>query len=152
MPNKQDNILIEIKSQHKLELKFNKILIKKLLIIQINHKKQLVKINLELLSKTTILNIIKTNHQSPMNLMMPQNNILKQLSKILITNLMLKQPKPNNQNKLKLKNQLQVNNKDSNSLKSKQVNKILNKNNKKLKPEQKFQLRNNQLKRKVRHH
>ena len=141
--NKQDNILIGIKSQHRLELKFNKILLKKLLIIPINHKKQSVKINLKLLNKTTILNIIKIKHQSPINLMIP---------KISITNLMLKQPKPNNQNKLKLKNQLQVNNKDSNNLKSKQVNKILNKNNKKLKLEQESQLRNNQLKRKVRHH
>ena len=152
MFNKQDNILIEIKFLLRLRLKFNKTLMKKHLIMSINHKKQLVKIKSKLLNKITILNIIKNKHQLLMNLMRLSINILNQLSKISITNPMLKHPKPNKQNKLKLKNPLQVNNKDNNNQENKHINKLLNKNNKNLKLDQKYQLKNNQLKRKVRLH
>lgn len=148
--NRQDNILIKIKSLLRPRLKFSKILKKKLLIMLFHHKKQLVKIKLKPLNKTKILNTIK-KHQLLMNLMRLPIQILNQLNKLSITNPMLKHPKPNKQNKLKVKNQLQVNNKDNNQ-KSKPLNKILNKNNKNNKLDQKYLLRNNQLKRKVKHH
>ena len=149
--NRQDNILIKIKSLLRPRLKFSKILKKKLLIMLLDHKKQLVKIKLKPLNKTKILNTIKNKYQLLMNLMRLLIHILNQLNKLSITNPMLKHPKLSKQNKLKLKNQLQVNNKDNNQ-KSKQLNKILNKNNKNNKLDQKYQLKNNQLKRKVKHH
>ena len=149
--NKQNNILIKIKSLLKPMLRFNKMLKKKLLIMSFDQKTQLLKIKLKPLNKTKILNTIKNKHQLLINLMRLPIQILNQLNKLSITNPMLKHSKLSKQNKLKLKNQLQVNNKDNNQ-KSKQLNKILNKNNKNNKLDQKYQLKNNQLKRKVKHH